>query len=232
MKLAIMQPYFLPYIGYFQLINSVDEFVIYDNIKYTKKGWINRNRIVLNGKDTIFSLPLKKDSDMLHVMQRELAENFNRLKLQNQFKEAYRNAPYFSSTVPLLDSIINFNESNLFLYIYHSITAICKHLNIKTKICTSSSISINHDLRGQDKVLAICHQMRSTSYINPIGGIELYDRDIFASQGIELKFIKTKEFIYPQFQHDFLPFLSIIDVLMFNHPEIVQKYICENYHLY
>ncbi len=78
MKLAIMQPYFFPYIGYFQLINTVDEFVVYDNIEFTKKGWINRNRILVNGKDEYITLPIKKDSDFLHVKDRFLAETWSK----------------------------------------------------------------------------------------------------------------------------------------------------------
>src|ERR1700680_880113 len=95
MRTAIMQPYFFPYIGYFQLIDSVDLFIVYDNIKYTKKGWINRNRILLNGKDVTLSLPLKSDSDFLDIRDRELAADFNREKLVNQLSGAYRRAPYF-----------------------------------------------------------------------------------------------------------------------------------------
>ena len=100
MRLAIMQPYFFPYIGYFQLIAAVDMFIVYDNIKYTKKGWINRNRMLQNGKDVMFSLPLKSDSDYLDVCERELAADFNRDKLLNQFKGAYRRRPVFRGNVP------------------------------------------------------------------------------------------------------------------------------------
>ena len=96
-----MQPYFFPYIGYFQLIAAVDLFIVYDNIKYTKKGWFNRNRLLQNGKDVMFSLSLKNDSDTLDVCERELAASFNRDKLLGQFKEAYRRAPYFAQTFPL-----------------------------------------------------------------------------------------------------------------------------------
>jgi hypothetical protein len=102
MKLGIMQPYFFPYIGYFQLITTVDMFIIYDNVKYTKKGWINRNRMLQNDKDVMFSLPLKNDSDYLNVCKRELAADFNRDKLLNQIKGAYRRAPYFAQTFPLM----------------------------------------------------------------------------------------------------------------------------------
>ena len=134
MKVGIMQPYFLPYIGYFQLIASVDQFIVYDNIKYTKKGWINRNRMLQNGIDVMFSLPLKKDSDSLEVVQRELAADFNRDKLLNQFKGAYRKAPYFGETMHLIERIIRFEDNNLFSYLHHSIIQICKHLGITTDI--------------------------------------------------------------------------------------------------
>src|SRR5437868_13460953 len=96
MKVAIMQPYFLPYIGYFQLIESVDLFVIYDNIKYTKKGWINRNRFLRNGADVVFTVPLRKDSDSLNVRERAVADDFDPRKLVNQVREAYRRAPHFT----------------------------------------------------------------------------------------------------------------------------------------
>ena len=102
MKVGIMQPYFLPYVGYFQLIAAVDLFIVYDNIKYTKKGWINRNRMLLNGTDTTFSLPLRKDSDYLNVVDRELSLDFDRHKLLNQLRGAYIRAPYFNVVWPML----------------------------------------------------------------------------------------------------------------------------------
>src|SRR5947209_7177881 len=120
-----MQPYFLPYIGYFQLIAAVDRFVIYDHIKYTKKGWINRNRFLLNGRDAMFSVPLKKASDSLDVVERELATDFDRNKLLNQFSGAYRRAPCFDETFALLDRIVRHDDNNLFRYIHHSVTLLC-----------------------------------------------------------------------------------------------------------
>ena len=109
-----MQPYFLPYIGYYQLIAAVDVFVVYDNIKYTKKGWINRNRMLRNGKDVMFSLPLKSDSDRLDVCQRELAVDFDPRQLLNTINGAYRRAPYFSLTSPLIEQIVMYDDRNLF----------------------------------------------------------------------------------------------------------------------
>ncbi len=216
MKLAIMQPYFLPYIGYYQLISAVDVFVVYDNIKYTKKGWINRNRMLRNGQDAMFSLPLKKGSDSLDVAQRELATDYSRARLLNQFKGAYSQAPHFAETFALLERIVLSEESNLFRYIHSSLVETCSHLCIDTEIRVSSGISIDHSLKGQEKVLALCRAVGADTYINAIGGIELYSREDFKAQGIELKFIKSRPYSYVQSGGPFVPWLSIIDVLMFN----------------
>jgi hypothetical protein len=221
MKLGIMQPYFLPYIGYFQLIGAVDVFILYDNIKYTKKGWINRNRMLLNGKDTMFSLPLKKASDTLNIVERELIAEFDPTKLLNQFKGAYSHAPQFELTYPLLEEIVRHEDNNLFGYINYSIVRLCAHLGIKTKIIISSEIDIDHQLKGQDKVLALCCAIGADTYINPIGGTGMYSKKDFSLQGIELQFIKSRDFIYSQFDWQYVPFLSIIDVLMFNSKEII-----------
>jgi len=225
MKLAIMQPYFLPYIGYFQLIAAVDDFILYDNIKYTKKGWINRNRLLVNGQDEKFSLPLKKAADALDIVQRELATDFKRHKLLNQFVGAYRHAPSFAQVFPLLERIVLHQDDNLFGYLHHAIREVCNHLAIDTELHISSSVAIDHGLRAQAKVIALCQAMHADSYLNPIGGLELYDRDDFLLHGIELHFLKSRLSAYPQFGAPFVPGLSIIDVLMFNPLDTVQTYI-------
>lgn len=231
MKLGIMQPYFLPYIGYFQLLASVDKFIIYDNIKYTKKGWINRNRMLQNGSDVIFSLPLKKDSDSLDVVERELAGDFDRTKLLNQFRCAYRSAPQFELTYQVLERIVRHDDANLFRYIYHSIVQLTEHLDIKMEIRISSEIAIDHELKGQDKVLALCKAAGADTYINTIGGIELYSKADFRVQGLDLKFIKTRPFEYAQFGGTFVPWLSIVDVLMFNPMQVVRERIYSGFDL-
>lgn len=227
MKLGIMQPYFLPYIGYFQLIAAVDRFVVYDNIKYTKKGWINRNRLLLNGKDAMFSLPLKKDSDSLDVYERELAADFDREKLLNQIKGSYRRAPHFERTLPLIESIVRHPERNLFRCVHHAIVQVCGHLGIATPITISSSVDIDHELQAQDKVLALCEALGASTYINAIGGVELYSKQEFSDKGIALNFIKSLPFEYVQFDAPFVPWLSIMDVLMFNSLEAVQAQLAQ-----
>ena len=231
MRVAIMQPYFFPYIGYFQLIAAVDTFIVYDNIKYTKKGWINRNRMLQNDKDVMFSLPLKSDSDYLDVCERELATDFNRDKLLNQFRGAYLRAPFFEQIFPLVEQIVRYEDANLFSYIYHSITRTCEYLGIKTEIKVSSSIAIDHDLKNQDKVLALCEAVGAKVYVNAIGGMELYSKEVFLDKNIELKFIQSKSFEYTQSGAEFVPWLSVIDVMMFKSLDTIQQSILTNYEL-
>lgn len=231
MKLAIMQPYFFPYIGYYQLIAAVDLFIVYDNIQYTKKGWINRNRMLQNGKDVMFSLPLKNDSDYLDVCERELAADFNRDKLLNQVKGAYRRAPYFAEIFPLVEQVVRHEDTNLFRYLHHSIVRTCEHLGITTEIRVSSDIAIDHDLKNQDKVLALCEAVGASTYVNAIGGRDLYSKETFQEKGVDLKFIHSKPFEYPQLCGAFVPWLSIIDVMMFNPLDAIQAGISNKHEL-
>lgn len=226
-----MQPYFMPYIGYFQLIAAVDLFILYDNIKYTKKGWINRNRYLRNGAPAILSLPLKDDSDYLDVRQRTISAGFDRRSLLNRLAQAYRRAPMFAEVFPLIEAAVLKDEPNLFRYIHHSLTALLGYLGISTRIVPSSAVPIDHSLRRQEKVLALCRQVGATTYVNAIGGRELYSPDAFGAQGIELKYLRSSPIEYKQFQHDFVPQLSIIDVLMFNAREQTRDYVRRHYEL-
>ena len=218
MKIAVMQPYFMPYIGYFQLMNAVDEFVIYDNIQYTKKGWINRNRILVDGKDSYISLPLKKDSDYLDIKDRYLADSWlsEKYKMLNRINASYKKAPYFNLVFPLIERCVLFEEKNLFTFIHYALRQATEYLKITTPLVISSSIMVDHELRAEKRVMAICNARNADSYFNPIGGLQLYSKDDFKEQGLNLHFLKTNDFRYKQFDHDFVPFLSIIDVMMFN----------------
>lgn len=221
MKVAIMQAYIFPYIGYFQLMNAVDEFVIYDNIEFSKKGWVNRNRILVNGTDSYITFPLKKDSDYLDIKDRYLAEIWvsERKRILNRISESYRKSPNFNSAYPVIERAILSDENNLFTFILNSLNLIKEYLEIETPFVVSSTIPINHDLKAENKVIAICKARKADTYINPIGGVELYSGDNFKKEGVNLRFLKSKDIGYPQFNDDFVPFLSIIDVMMFNSKE-------------
>ncbi len=224
--LAIMQPYFLPYMGYWQLINAVDEFVIYDTIQYTKKGWINRNRFLMNGTDEVFSLPLKKDSDFLFVRDRELAPSFERDKLIRQLKGAYQKAPYFSDHFPIIEDIINFSDNNLFTYVENSIHRICQFLDIKTPLIKSSDIQTGHEkMKGTDKVIDICQSQNAANYMNPIGGLDLYNKNTFQDAGIHLSFLRSTPLDYQCFGAPCLPHMSILDVMMFCPKNDITSYL-------
>lgn len=232
-RLVIMQPYLFPYIGYFQLMKAADEFVVYDNIEYTKKGWFNRNRILVNGKDSFITFPLRKGSDFLHVKERFLSETWpeERIKLLNRIKEAYRKAPYFSDTFSLIEEILLFNEHNLFAFTFNSLIKLKDYLNLTCTLVISSSIPIDHSLKSEDKVIAICKERGANSYINPSGGLDLYKKDRFNNEGISLGFLFPSEIIYNQFNNEFVPWLSIIDVLMFNSRDHIIDVMLKSYTL-
>ena len=233
MKVAIMQPYFFPYIGYFQLINAVDIFVIYDSIEFSKKGWINRNRILVNDKDYFLTLPLKKDSDFLNVNQRFLSDDWNldKLKLLNKIKEAYRKAPFYSDVITIFEDVLNYDNKNLFSFIKNSLIKVLDYLEVNTKIIQSSEIDFDNTLKSQDKVIAICNALNAKSYINPIGGLELYDKEVFKTKGIELQFLKANPITYQQYGNQFVMFLSIIDVMMFNSREDIKQFITNEFQI-
>lgn len=214
MKVGIMQPYFMPYLGYFQLLNLVDRFVIYDNIQYTKKGWINRNRIMLNGEISTISIPLKKGSDFLNINERFLAENWDKekIKLINKLRQAYIKAPNYNVFFPIIEEILNEENKNLFEFIFNSIIKIKEFLEIKTEIIVSSHLKANHDLKSQDKVLEICNVLGAKSYYNSIGGENLYFKESFDKENIDLNFIKVNDIKYNNYNSH----LSIIDVIMQN----------------
>lgn len=225
MKLGIMQPYLFPYIGYFQLMNAVDEFVVYDNIEFTKKGWINRNKILVNGKDEFITLPVKKGSDFLYIQQRALAEVWpgHRTKMLNRIVECYKKAPYFQFAFPVVEKSLLFEEINLFKFLFNSLKVTKDYLEIETEILISSSIEINHDLKGEKKVIEICKARNATTYLNAIGGMHLYSTHNFKLADINLRFLKTDDINYSQFKNEFVPFLSIIDLMMFNSKEDIKN---------
>ena len=227
MKLAIMQPYLFPYIGYFQLMNAVDEFVVYDKIKFTKKGWINRNKILINGKSEYITVPLKKSSDFLPINERQLAETWtvDRKKILNKIYESYRRSPYFEKVFQLIESCINFPDDNLFNVLYNSLNMVKSFLKINTPFVISSTIPIEEQLKAEKKVIQICKERKADTYINPIGGIDLYDSSNFRKEGLDLFFLKSKDIIYKQYNDEFLPSLSIIDVMMFNSSEHISHFL-------
>ena len=218
MTLAIMQPYFLPYIGYMQLMNAVDTFVLYDDVAFINRGWINRNRLLINGQEHLFTVPLKDASQNKRINEVKLADDPKwRSKLLKTIEQGYRKAPHYGTVMPLTEKIINFATDSIADLVHNSLVELNQYLGLTTRLVVSSSVYGNDQLKAQERILDICRQENATRYINPIGGIELYDKPSFAQAGIELNFIQAKRVDYPQLNRagDFIPWLSVLDALMF-----------------
>ncbi len=223
MRLAIMQPYFFPYLGYYQLINCSDSFVIYDNIEFTKSSWIRRNRILNSNSDRYIIVPVKKASDYTQVRDIQISETFNYKKLLRVIEGAYRRSPYYDEIYPMIERNIPPKSNNLFDYLLGITDDLCGYLDIETEFIISSSIGIDHSLKAQEKVIAICSALNANEYINPIGGKSLYDKSAFMKWGIKLLFHQMSDITYHQYKNQFIPNLSIIDVMMFNSKEKIKE---------
>ncbi|WP_241196154.1 WbqC family protein [Pseudomonas atacamensis] len=225
MKLAIMQPYLFPYIGYFQLLRAADTFVVYDDVNFIKGGWINRNYILVNGDKQLITLPLQGASPNKLINQVEIGTHH---KILQNIQQNYRKAPYFESVFPMLEKILGYGHRNLADFLDHQLRVLCDYLRLSPKWHISSTLKKDTGLRGQDKVIAICSELGATDYLNTPGGKALYDATTFASYGLKLSFIQSRPISYRQFDKEFLPNLSIIDVMMFNDREqcarLLQEY--------
>ncbi|WP_313700487.1 WbqC family protein [Pantoea sp.] len=215
MKLAIMQPYLFPYIGYYQLVAASDLFIFYDDVNYIKGGWINRNRLIISGAVKYFTMPLGNASSFSSIMDIEVSDSTrDRKKILDSIKFSYSKTPYFSDVFPLVEKIISTNEKNLSKIAQESVTSICKLLEISTQFAVSSQRYTNNDLSSVDRVLDICKVENAETYINLPGGSSLYDKELFLSKNVKLDFVKPNIFPYPQTISDFQPGLSIIDIMM------------------
>ena len=217
MKLAIMQPYLFPYLGYFQLIGAVDAFMVYDDVNYIKGGWINRNYILALGDKQLITLPLAGASPNKLINAITIGNRSH--KLIETIRQRYGKAPQFTAVYPLLEDILIQQETNLSIYLDYQLRKICDYLGLYPKWYVSSALRKDKELRGAERVLAICDDLSATHYINLPGGITLYDRDAFARRDLQLSFIHSNPVRYRQFGNEFVPNLSIIDVMMFNDKE-------------
>ncbi len=224
MKLAVMQPYLFPYIGYWQLINAVDYFVIYDDVNFIKKSFINRNSVLVNSESKLITLELLGASQNKQINEIEVGNNSE--KVLKTIELNYKRAPYFESAFPVFNKVLRNNEKNLAKYIGFSLINISEYLGIKTKFLYSSNIKKNNDLTAHEKILEIAKILKASHYINPIGGKNIYDKDIFAKKNIDLSFLSPSFIEYKQFNDKFEPNLSIVDIMMFNNKkEIASSFL-------
>ncbi|NOU00627.1 MAG: WbqC family protein [Gallionella sp.] len=228
MKVALMQPYFFPYLGYFQLIAASDIFVLHDDVQYIKGGWVNRNRILLNGESRLITLPVQKDSHELPILARSYVQGDPSYKdIANLIKQAYYKAPCFQQAFTLINGILLYQNKNIAHFNANLIRSIANYLGIKSKILTSSELEKDNLLSGESRVLDICKRLGASNYLNPQGGQSLYDTSTFREAGIDLHFLFMRPVPYPQRTANFVPYLSIIDVLMELEPAAIQRYLTE-----
>lgn len=225
MKIGIMQPYFFPYIGYFQLINAVDKFVIYDDVNFIKGGWINRNKILYNNGPLMINIPMLGASSFKKI--NEIQVGNNKKKILKTISQAYKKAFFYNEVFSLVSDIIDYDNNNLAFFICNSISKINEYLHIDTQIMLSSELQKDNQVKGQERIISMCKELNASEYYNAIGGKKLYDKSLFAKNNIILSFINTKSIEYCQFNNEFIPSLSIIDVMMFNSPEKISGLLKE-----
>lgn len=226
--IAIMQPYFLPYIGYFQLMAAVDKFVVFDDVNFINRGWINRNRLLLNGGAHTFTVPLRGASQNRLICEIELDDDPGwREKLLRTIRQAYGRAPCYVQVSALLKDLINYPSIRLDEFLLNSLREIVRYLSLEVEIVGTSRIYENAHLKGQERIFDICRQERASVYINPIGGVDLYDRASFSERELSLNFLRSRPVSYSQGKGEHVAWLSIMDVLMFNEPTAVRRLLTE-----
>lgn len=224
MKLAIMQPYFLPYIGYFQLMASVDRFVIYDDVNYIKRGWVNRNRIKVQQEPHMLTIPLQnagRDVLICDVLMGAEKPVWSK-KLLRTVSLAYAKAPYFEKVFAMLEAWLQTDTPGISQLNTISLTEIRRYIGLETVIIPSSTIYGNRELKAGARLLDICAKEQASTYINAPGGRELYTQAQFQEHGVELYFVHTDLEPYPQGKGDFIPGLSILDIMMWNSPDAIR----------
>jgi len=205
--------------------------VTYDDVNFINRGWINRNRILLNDMEHYITLQLNKASQNKLINEIQIVSDLkNRGKIFKTISHCYSKAPFYKTVIGLIENIIFNQEEDLTVFLESSLKKIAEFLDIVTIFVKSSTLEKDQSLRGENKILEIANCLKTDVYINPIGGIKLYDRTIFKRAGIDLYFIETQAPSYRQFGGPFIPNLSIIDVIMFNSKDTVKEFI-DNYRL-
>ena len=231
-SIAIMQPYFFPYIGYFHLIEASDKIVFYDDVNYIKGGWINRNRILHYKSDFLFTIPVEKASSNKLIKEVRPIINYDSTnKFFAQIKNTYRKAPYYGEVFEILKAVLSQQYINIADLAIKSITSVYNYLDKDIQWTKSSVFSPEtKGLARADRLIQITKDLYCQNFINAAGGQELYQREYFINKGVNLYFVKSQKVEYNQFGNDFIPWLSIIDILMFNDIESVKEQLAA-YHI-
>lgn len=229
MKIAVMQPYVFPYLGYFQLIKSADVFVFYDDVSFIKGGWINRNNILVQHQKKMITFPCKDISSFKQISETYMnPQNPLYKKNLKSIEQSYRKAPYFDAVFPIIKKVFQGEAETISEFAMNSVTSIMEYLEIDTVFQVSSkSYSESKEMERTERLLHICKKAGASHYINSLGGQELYAKEDFEAQNISLNFLAPNLPVYEQFSATFISGLSMIDVLMFNDKETVRGFLHE-----
>lgn len=212
-KIAIMQPYFMPYLGYFQLVHSVDKFLFFDDVNYIKRGWINRNKILSNNEEFMFSVPLKKVSQNKYINEIYLSDDKYWIKkFLKTIEYSYHNQKNFKEVYPLIEEMVFYETDKISELAANSVIRISEHLGLKREFSKTSLLpNIDREQKGSHKILDICKKEDASAYVNAIGGIRLYDKEDFNNYNINLGFIKTKPIEYEWWSLSMVHLLMVFD---------------------
>jgi hypothetical protein len=224
-RIALMQPYFLPYLGYFQLIAASDCFVVYDNVQFIKNGWIERNRYLLDSEPKWFGVPLAKGSHSALIMERSVSPHFDLDSLINKLAFAYRKAPHVERTLAWLRALLKQPSNSIAELNERVLRSCCSLLKLHTPILRASDLAPQGTARAQARVIEIIRTVGGNRYLNPAAGGELYDAEAFAAAGYQLQLLKPRLPLYAQADKPFVPALSILDAFMFNDVQTVSDWV-------
>jgi hypothetical protein len=229
LRVALMQPYFFPYLGYFQLMHAVDCFVFYDDAQFMKGGWVNRNRLLVAGRPGWWTFPVVHASHRLPISRRAYCNSPTQVsRLAAQVEHAYRLAPQFGSMFPRIAGYLESPRSNVATFNQSHLELLARDMGLQCRFLAASELVPGTTLDGQAKVIEICRALGASHYVNSPGGQALYDATAFADAGVQLGFLHPRPAAYPQFGEAHVPALSIVDALMFNDPanmrQLLQQY--------
>lgn len=214
---AAMQPYFFPYLGYYQLAQAADDFVFLGEANYIVRGYINRNHILLNGAPHRFTLPIVNASQNRSIQDHQYVDSYS--PFFALLTQAYKKAPFFDAVIPIVEKCLRNGLNNVAETNSLSIKEVFAYLGMTKRWHDSASIIPKGSLRGQSWIQEICSRLSASRYVNAPGGKDLYDTESFAGKQIELLFLEPVLPPYEQHTGFFVSHLSMIDVLMWNSPE-------------
>lgn len=235
MKLGIMQPYFLPYLGYISLIKHTDRFILFDTVQFIRHGWIERNRVLKQNEGWLYiQVPLIKTGrdTLIKDIQINNVENWKN-KILSQLQIYKKIAPNYFKVIKLLDEVFEDEYFNIVHLNKRALEKICDYLGINRKIDVFSEMNLEIETAKEpdEWALNICKALgNANEYWNPAGGMTFFDKSKYENSGIVLKFQKVVLSPYNQKRTEFEDGLSIIDVLMFNSVEEINLML-DNYSL-